>query len=150
MYVAVEPYGCCKTRLEDVAHVAYVANGSEACCKSLFKMFHFVSKCVVASVLLIWMLHGVFSQVFRKHVFECLSYFIRMLQVFNLDVSEVDLVLQLMFQKHVSSAFRLMLQVLHPDVSKVDRVLHICLHFSTVSYSPRCLSTSSWRPSPSF
>jgi hypothetical protein len=42
-----------------------------------------------------------------------------MLQVFHLDVSKVDLVLQLVFQMHVScvsSAFRRMLQVLYPDI----------------------------------
>jgi hypothetical protein len=56
-----------------------------------------------------------------------------MLQVFHLDVLKVDLVLQLVFQMHiscVSSAFRRMVQVLHPDVSKVDRVLHLYLRFS--------------------
>jgi hypothetical protein len=55
--------------------------------------------------------------------FECFSCFVRMLQVFHLDVSKVDLVLLLVFQMHVlcvSSAFKHMLQVLHPDVSKVD------------------------------
>jgi hypothetical protein len=65
-----------------------------------------------------------------------------MLQVFYLDVSKIDLVLQLVFQMHVSyvsSAFRHMLQVLHLDVSKVDRVLHLCLRFSAASLLPRYL-----------
>ena len=55
--------------------------------------------------------------------FECSSCFVCMLQVFHLNVSIVDLVLQLVFQMHVSCvsfALRRMLQVLHPDVSKVD------------------------------
>jgi hypothetical protein len=46
--------------------------------------------------------------------FKCFSCFIRMLQVFHFDVSKVDLVLQLVFQMHVScvlSAFKRMLQV---------------------------------------
>ena len=40
MYVAIISFGCYKSRLDDVAHVAYVAIVSEACCKRLFKMFH--------------------------------------------------------------------------------------------------------------
>ena len=51
-----------------------------------------------------------------------------MLQVFHMDVLKVDLVLQLVFQMHVScvsSVFRRMLQVLHLDVSKIDWVLHL-------------------------
>jgi hypothetical protein len=65
-----------------------------------------------------------------------------MLQLFHLDVSKVDLVLQQVSQMHVlyvSSVFRRMLQVLHPDVLKVDRVLHLCPRFSAASPSPRCL-----------
>ena len=65
-----------------------------------------------------------------------------MLQVFHLDISKVDLVLQLLFHMHVlcvSSTFRCMLQVLHSDVSKIDRVLHLYLRFSAASPSPRCL-----------
>jgi hypothetical protein len=54
--------------------------------------------------------------------FECFSCFVRMLQVFYLDDSKVDLVLQLVFTC-VSSAFRDMLQVLHLNVSKVVRCL---------------------------
>jgi hypothetical protein len=65
-----------------------------------------------------------------------------MLQVFHLDISKVDLVLQLVFYMHiscVSSAFKRMLQVFHSHVSKVDRVLHLCSYFSAASASPRCL-----------
>jgi hypothetical protein len=71
-----------------------------------------------------------------------------MLQVFYLDISKIDLVLQLVFQMYVScvlSAFRCMLQVLHLDVSKVDLVLHLCIHFSATSPPPRCLILSSRR-----
>jgi hypothetical protein len=53
--------------------------------------------------------------------FECFSYFVCILQVFHLDVSKVDRMLQPVFQMHiscVSSVFRRMLQVLHLDVSK--------------------------------
>ena len=63
-----------------------------------------------------------------------------MLQVFLLDVSKVDLMLQQVFHMHVSSissVFRRMLQVLHLDVSNVDRVLHLPPHFSAASH--RCL-----------
>jgi hypothetical protein len=83
--------------------------------------------------------------------------FVRMLQVFHLDVSKVDLMLQLVFQMHVScvlSAFRHMLQVLHPNVSKVDRVLHLCPRFFAASPSPLCLlllllpAPAGHRPSP--
>jgi hypothetical protein len=59
--------------------------------------------------------------------------------VFNLDVSKVDLVLQLVFQMQiscVSSAFRRTLQVLHPNVLKADQVLHLYPHFSAASPSP--------------
>jgi hypothetical protein len=41
--------------------------------------------------------------------FECLKCFVRMLQVFHLDISKVDIVLQLVFHMHIScvlSAFR--------------------------------------------
>ena len=66
----------------------------------------------------------------------CALNVVRMLQVFHLDVSKVDLVLQLVFQIHVScvsSAFKCMLQVGHLDASKVDQVLHLCLRFSAAS-----------------
>jgi hypothetical protein len=52
-----------------------------------------------------------FLQVFHTHVSSVLAV-VCMLQVFNLDVSKVDLVLQLVFQMHVLcvlSAFRRML-----------------------------------------
>jgi hypothetical protein len=65
-----------------------------------------------------------------------------MLQVFQLDVLKVDLVLQLVFQMHVScvsSAFIRMLQVLHLNVLKVDRVLHLYIRFSVAPPPPRCL-----------
>jgi hypothetical protein len=71
--------------------------------------------------------------------FECFNYFILMLLVFHLDVSKIDLMLQLVFQIHVSCVsfdFRHMLQVLHPDILKVDRVFHICLHVFAASLSP--------------
>jgi hypothetical protein len=58
--------------------------------------------------------------------------------VFHLDVSKVDMVLQLVFHIHVScvsSAFRRMLQVLHPDILKIDRVLHLYLRFFAASPS---------------
>jgi hypothetical protein len=62
--------------------------------------------------------------------FEFFSCFVRMLQVFHMNVSKVDLVLQLVFQMHVScvsSAFRRILQVLYLNVSKVDMLPHLCL-----------------------
>jgi hypothetical protein len=43
IYFAIVWTWCCKSRLRDVAHVAYVANVSEAYCKCLFKMFHLFS-----------------------------------------------------------------------------------------------------------
>ena len=80
-----------------------------------------------------------------------------MLQVFHLDVSKVYLVLQPVFQMHiscVSSAFRRMLQVLHPDVLKVDWVLHLYLRFFAASPSHRCLllllALAGHPPSPSY
>jgi hypothetical protein len=85
--------------------------------------------------------------------FECFSCFTLMLQVFYLDISKIDLVLQLVFQMHVScvsSVFKCMLQVLHSDVLKVDRVLHLCLRFSTASPSPQCLLFLAPSPPPLF
>jgi hypothetical protein len=73
-----------------------------------------------------------------------------MLQVFRLNVSKVDVVLQLVFYMHVScvlSAFRRMSQVLHPDVLKVDQSvaslswLLCCLIFASV-FPPPPLSAS--------
>jgi hypothetical protein len=83
--------------------------------------------------------------------FECLKCFVRMLQVFHLDVSKVDIVLQLVFQMHVScvlSAFRRMLQVLDLDVSKIDRVL-CYLTFALVFPPPPGTGWTSAAPSPS-
>jgi hypothetical protein len=87
--------------------------------------------------------------------FKCFKIFIRMLQVFHLDVVKVDLVLQLVFHMHVSyvsSAFRRVLQLLHPDVLKVDPMLHLCLYFFAASHSPQCLlllfSPSAGHPPP--
>jgi hypothetical protein len=63
-----------------------------------------------------------------------------MLQVFYLDVSKVDLVLQQVFHMYalsVSSAFKHMLQVFHLDVLKVDRMLHLLPRFSIALH--RCL-----------
>jgi hypothetical protein len=39
-HVAIVLYGCCKSKSEDVALVAYVTSVSEASCKRLFKLFH--------------------------------------------------------------------------------------------------------------
>jgi hypothetical protein len=67
-----------------------------------------------------------------KHkCFKCFSYFIRMLQVFYLDVTYVCNDFQAFFRcfckcfRRVSSAFFCMLQLLYLDISKVDRVLHM-------------------------
>jgi hypothetical protein len=60
-----------------------------------------------------------------------------MLQVFHLDISKVNLVLQQVFHMHVlsvSSAFRRMLQVLLLEVSKVDRMLHLPSCFSAAAH----------------
>jgi hypothetical protein len=82
---------------------------------------------------------GVFFASVSYACFECFNYFVLMLLVFHLDVSKIDLMLQLVFQIHVSCVsfdFRHMLQVLHPDILKVDRVFHICLHVFAASLSP--------------
>jgi hypothetical protein len=78
----------------------------------------------------IWMLHifhikcfQVFLQVFRTHVLSVSVVSYVCCKCFHLDVLKVDLVLQLVFQMHVSCvlfAFRRMLQVLYSDISKVD------------------------------
>jgi hypothetical protein len=74
--------------------------------------------------------------------FECFSYFVRIMQVFHMNISKVDLVLQLVFHMHVScvldvvlcvsAVFRRMLQVMH-------LVLHLCIRFFEASPSPWCL-----------
>jgi hypothetical protein len=71
-----------------------------------------------------------FLQVFQKYVPSVFIVFVRMLQVFYLDVSKVDLVLQQVLHIHVSSVFRhILLSVLHLDVSKVDQMLHLSPRF---------------------
>ena len=67
--------------------------------------------------------------------FKCFMCFERMLRVFHLDISKVDLGVAhvangytRLFQSHVpnvSSVFRRMLQMFHLNVSKVDQVLHM-------------------------
>jgi hypothetical protein len=97
------------------------------------RMFSSVSSSCVAYVFTHMKCFQMFFPSVSYGCFECFNCFIRMLQVFHLDVLKVDLVLQLVFQMHiscVSSVFRRMVQVLHPDVSKVDRVLHLYLRFS--------------------
>jgi hypothetical protein len=82
-----------------------------------------------------------FFKVFHTHV-SSVSCFVRMLQVFRLDVLKVNLVLQLVFRMHVLSAFRRMLQVLRPDVFKSRSgvtsmsSLFCCLTFAWVSPPP--------------
>ena len=46
MYVAFISYGCFKSRSGDVAHVAYVAIVSEACCKHMFRVFQMFQRFV--------------------------------------------------------------------------------------------------------
>jgi hypothetical protein len=105
----------------NIAHVAvatfqvYVLNISSRFRDVCLQVFHLD----VAYIFIHMKYFQVFLQMFHTHVFGCFSCFVRMLQVFYLDVSKVDLVLPLVFQMHVScasSAFRRMLQVLHPDV----------------------------------
>ena len=81
------------------------------------------------------MLH-MFLQVFQIYVTSVSAVFIRMLQVFYLDVSQIDPVLQQVFHMHVSSvssAFRHMLQMLYLDASKADQVLHLSCSPSVAS-----------------
>ena len=105
---------------------------SHICCKCfiwMLRMFANGFKCF-----------HVFFESVSYASFECFSCFIRMLQVFHLDASKVDMVLQQVFRMHVSSvpyAFRCMLQVLHLDVSKIDRMLYLPPRFPAASY--RCL-----------
>ena len=49
-HVADESYGCCKSKSRDVAHVAYVANVSEACSKRFVRNVSFVPSRIVSSV----------------------------------------------------------------------------------------------------
>jgi len=78
MYIAVVSCGCCKSRLGDVAHIAYVAIVSEAYCKRIFRVFQMFQRYVSS------MFSGRMLQV-------CLSgrciYFTHTLHVFYLDVA---------------------------------------------------------------
>ena len=128
-YVAIEPYGCCKSRSRDVAHVAYVAIVSEACCKCMFRVFHVFQRYVSSAF------SGRMLQVCLSGCFIC---FTHTLHVFYLDVAYGCNGFQV-FQKHVSSVstvFRRMLQLLYLDVSKVDRVLHLSSPPSAASSLP--------------
>jgi hypothetical protein len=86
MYVVFVLYGCCKSRSADIAHVAYVAIVSEACCKRVSVLevcFIRVFWTHVACVF-IWMVH-MFHTYVACVLFRCL----RMLQWFS-SVSEAS------------------------------------------------------------
>jgi hypothetical protein len=73
--------------------------------------------------------------------------FKRLFQIFHLDVSKVDLVLQMLqwLYMHVSSVlsvFKHMLHMPHLDVSKVDRVLHSANGRRRAAYRTASASTS--------
>jgi hypothetical protein len=78
----------------DVAHVAYVANVSEVCCKHLFKMFHLFLDvyCNLFYRNVLYVLHICCNSMFQ--IFQLFqSYVVAsgfMLQVVNLDVSCVS------------------------------------------------------------
>ena len=96
MYVTIVSNGCCKSRLGDVAHVAYVISVSEASCKCLFKIFHlFPDVCCKRFNLDV---AYVFTHMLQQYVpkcFICFSLLLQQvfscynLQVFSLDVSYV-------------------------------------------------------------
>ena len=109
----------------DVARAAYVANVSETCCKSLFKMFYLFRR-YVASVL-IWMLHmfNTYVAIVCPKCFICSS----------LPLQQVFLCCRLqLFYLDVVYVFTHMLQVYVPDVSSVSDVCCIqVFHVGRVS-----------------
>ena len=126
----------------DVARAAYVANVSETCCKSLFKMFH-LFQTYVPSILI-----RMFAYV--SHI--CCNNMFYMFNMFQTNVASVLSGCCTCYNDYVVSVcskcficFSRMLQLFHLSVAKVDLNVELFSKEERASAGAMVTSAVSWR-----